>query len=495
MSHAMLAKKAEAAPAAPSLTIAKNSSSALRIGAPDDAFEQEADRVADAVIAGGDKPPRQWSLSRMSIDAPLQRQCACGGSAGAGGQCEECKEKTSLQRKAAGAKQTNQAPPIVHEVLGTPGRPLDRTARAFFDARFGYDFSRVRIHSDAKAAESARAVNARAYTVGRDIVLDAERFTPNTPEGQRLIAHELAHVVQQNDARIVRRDAIDAGTPAQAAPTADPQSAVDAGAPATATPAPGTVCGPDATDWFINQVSAAKRDPTVLAIQQSLLGAHRVAAKFGFSAERVAEGGVAKKVLSEETAAGSPARTPEAKAQIAASAPGQREFGRAVAAALAPLPFVGAPEQIVLLEIRRAANAWVNLVGTKKRYDFKNDTRTMKGPTSDHCPVQCANTITLCPSTGSDCFQTDVPGNLFYAHLGKFIGWTELSLQLGSEYAQLASTKTWDPPEDTRMISIGFALPDPLTRADLCSAVKSNRTSFTLRPCNNCSEATKASVV
>ena len=75
MSRAMLARKAEAAPAAPTLSATKNPPSALRIGASGDAFEQEADRVADAVMASGDKSPPQWSLSRMSIDAPLQRQC------------------------------------------------------------------------------------------------------------------------------------------------------------------------------------------------------------------------------------------------------------------------------------------------------------------------------------------------------------------------------------------------------------------------------------
>ena len=179
---------------------------------------------------------------------------------------------------------------------------------------------------------------------------------------------------------------------------------------------------------------------------------------------------------------------------MAASVPGQKEFGRAVTAATVPLPFVGAPEQIVLLSIRRAASAWKGVVGTGMKYDFKNDSSTMKGPPSAHCPVDCADTITLCPSTGSDCFRTDVPGNLFYAHVGKFVGWTELSLQLGSEFAQLESTKSWDPPDDTQMISIGFSLPDPLTRGSLCSTITASRASFVLQPCSNCVEATTAAI-
>ena len=252
-------------------------------------------------------------------------------------------------------------------------------------------------------------------------------------------------------------------------------------------------CGPDATDWFINQVNTAKSDPTVLAIQARLAGAERVARAGGFSAERIAEGGVAKKVLAEESRLGSPARTTEASSQIAASVAGQREFGRALLAA--SVPIFGMREALVLAAIKGAATAWKGLVGTGMRYDFKNDSRTMQNPTSANCPADCANTITLCPSTSSDCYIVDVPGNLFYAHVGKFIGWTELSLQLGSQFAQLDSSATWDPPEDTRMISFAFALPDPLTRSDLCTAINSSRSVFDLQNCSNCSEPTTAQLV
>lgn len=91
-------------------------------------------------------------------------------------------------------------PLVVHEILRSPGQPLDASARDFFEPRFGHDFSRVRLHGDERAAASARSVNARAYTVGHDVVLDARRFPPMTLPGQRLLAHELAHVVQQDAA-------------------------------------------------------------------------------------------------------------------------------------------------------------------------------------------------------------------------------------------------------------------------------------------------------
>jgi len=75
---------------------------------------------------------------------------------------------------------------------------LDAASRAFFEPRFGHDFSQIRIHSDTKAAESARSIQARAYTVDHDLVFGSGQFAPRTPAGRQLIAHELSHVVQQN---------------------------------------------------------------------------------------------------------------------------------------------------------------------------------------------------------------------------------------------------------------------------------------------------------
>lgn len=109
------------------------------------------------------------------------------------------------QRAAAsGARGLMTAPPIVHEVLNSSGRPLDTATRAFFESRFGHDFGRVRVHTDERAGQSARNVNAHAYTVGHDIVFNAGKFSPATQEGQRLLAHELTHVVQQGGADACR---------------------------------------------------------------------------------------------------------------------------------------------------------------------------------------------------------------------------------------------------------------------------------------------------
>jgi hypothetical protein len=132
----------------------------------------------------------------------LQRKCACGGAPGAGGECSECqKKRLDLQRKESGPGGLAIAPPIVHEVLRSPGGALDGETRSFMESRFGHDFKRVHVHSDSRAAESARAVGALAYTVGQDIVFGAGRYEPASQEGRRLLAHELVHTIQNGDAR------------------------------------------------------------------------------------------------------------------------------------------------------------------------------------------------------------------------------------------------------------------------------------------------------
>src|SRR5919106_6724501 len=89
-------------------------------------------------------------------------------------------------------------PSVVHDVLHSPGQPLDPGTRASMGPAFGHDFSSVRVHTDAPAAASAQAVNARAYTVGHNLVFGASQYNPDSQHGQRLLAHELTHIVQQS---------------------------------------------------------------------------------------------------------------------------------------------------------------------------------------------------------------------------------------------------------------------------------------------------------
>ncbi len=138
------------------------------------------------------------SFTRVTT-ALLQRKCTCGLSGGKDDDCEESKKKsaTTMRRKVAGRNSVATAPSIVHEALRSPGQPLDAATRAFFEPRFGHAFQNVRVHTDARAAESARAVDAFAYTAGQDIVFAEGVYQPGTTEGRRLLAHELVHTVQQ----------------------------------------------------------------------------------------------------------------------------------------------------------------------------------------------------------------------------------------------------------------------------------------------------------
>src|SRR5262245_21037609 len=101
------------------------------------------------------------------VEPPLlQRTCACGAQP-KGGACTECAAGRSvLQRSTRGLGEAAAAPSVVHDVLRSPGRPLDAATRELLEPRFGRDFSAVRVHSDSNAAESARSVSALAYTVG-----------------------------------------------------------------------------------------------------------------------------------------------------------------------------------------------------------------------------------------------------------------------------------------------------------------------------------------
>jgi hypothetical protein len=131
---------------------------------------------------------------RHSTVAPrLQRRCAHGNKAG-----EECAKCASVQRKARDGAPGRRQAPEVEAVLANPGRPLPPPVRHDMEARFGEDFGAVRIHDDAAGARAADAVDAEAFAYGNDIAFAAGRFNPETPAGRELLAHELAHTVQQS---------------------------------------------------------------------------------------------------------------------------------------------------------------------------------------------------------------------------------------------------------------------------------------------------------
>jgi pyrrolidone-carboxylate peptidase len=120
-----------------------------------------------------------------------------------GAQAEEKKKEeqgTPVQRKSADGAAAGAVPPVVNDVLDAAGEPLDAGTRRHMESHFGYDFAGVRVHTDARAAASARAISARAYTIGNDIVFSPGQFSPHTTRGRWMLAHELTHVLQQGAA-------------------------------------------------------------------------------------------------------------------------------------------------------------------------------------------------------------------------------------------------------------------------------------------------------
>jgi hypothetical protein len=164
----------------------------LEIGGVDEPLEREADQRADRVL----RMPGPTETTSLSGGEILRRKCqSCSEEE----KKDEDEIRGKLSRKESGrpsALDGRSAPPIVHDALKSPGQPLDVSTRDFFEPRFGHDFSKVRVHTDARAEESAGAVKARAYTVGNDIVFGPGQHRPRSSSGQRLLAHELAHVAQ-----------------------------------------------------------------------------------------------------------------------------------------------------------------------------------------------------------------------------------------------------------------------------------------------------------
>ena len=209
----------------------------VEAGPVDDPLEDDADRIARDVMH-----------APSPITAP---RCACGGTPGPDGECAACRASRLAGATTRAAPSLGSAPPSVAAALSQPGRPLDLAARSFFEPRLGTDLSMVRVHDDARAARSARDVAAHAYTVGTDVVFGIERYQPTSHAGRSLLAHELAHVVQQRRGRTpvrIQRQAVsridrgvdlDQGSPTLAALAREAERREQASALGVSTPAAG----------------------------------------------------------------------------------------------------------------------------------------------------------------------------------------------------------------------------------------------------------------
>ena len=145
----------------------------LKINQPGDVYEREADAMADQVMRSADGAP-----NRPRITQPA---------------------RPTLQRKEATNALTPDPSPAVGQTLQSAGQPMDVSTRSFMEQRFGHDFSQVRIHNDPVAHQSSDDIQARAYTHGHHVAFGAGQYQPGSETGQKLLAHELTHVVQQEN--------------------------------------------------------------------------------------------------------------------------------------------------------------------------------------------------------------------------------------------------------------------------------------------------------
>jgi hypothetical protein len=170
----------------------------LTVGAPDDAFEHEADAIADRVM----RMPEQ-EVGVASAPPRVQRLCAeceeeMEGQGTVQRMCAECEEEMQAKEEPGHTPEVPSG--FAQRFAALHGQPLPASERAFFEPRFGRDFADVRLHSGPAASDLARSVQARAFTLGNSVVFGAGQYAPGSSSGRQLLAHELTHVVQQGGA-------------------------------------------------------------------------------------------------------------------------------------------------------------------------------------------------------------------------------------------------------------------------------------------------------
>lgn len=196
----------------------------LTIGAPDDPYEQEADRTADQVISGTG-PGSAAPLRRMPEEVVLQTKSDQLQPESL--QRQPVRKEDIVQLKAAAHSSPAPCAPAAAAAAAFGGQSLSHSERTYFEPRFGRDLSHVRLHTDASAARAAAGINALAYTLRNHIVFASGQYAPRTLEGRRLIAHELTHTLQQDSGQTLRRTCPTDPTQIPAGGSAEFEQAVD----------------------------------------------------------------------------------------------------------------------------------------------------------------------------------------------------------------------------------------------------------------------------
>lgn len=182
----------------------------LTIGQPNDKYEQEADSVADRVMRMPDPQVQRTctSCGDMEEEAAIQTK-AIGDTITPLVQRQE-EEPEEEEEPAQAKSRNNKSPPLaagsgLHSTINSfrgGGQPLPASTRSYFEPRFGKDFSDVRVHTGSTASEAANSINARAFTMGKDVVFGSGQYSPGTTTGKQLLAHELTHTIQQGKSTV-----------------------------------------------------------------------------------------------------------------------------------------------------------------------------------------------------------------------------------------------------------------------------------------------------
>jgi hypothetical protein len=234
--------------------------SKLQTGKPGDIYEREADRLADRVMrmAGPQVQRQAEKEEKEELIQPLSERVASLVR-----RQEEEKEET-LQAKGGPGQSSEVASNVQTNIASARGggQPLPESSRSYFEPRFGHDLSQVRVHSDSRAATTSRQLNARAFTVGKDIVFGAGQYTPGTHEGKRLFAHELTHVLQRTKLPSVCGKVEKGTIPSTSLRISNQKSTLQVQARFGDVPA---------TPGWAAQVTAAKRAHTELALLNEII--------------------------------------------------------------------------------------------------------------------------------------------------------------------------------------------------------------------------------
>lgn len=184
----------------------------MRVGQQGDKYEQEADRVANQVMCISTSQVQRFIENKQIFPQPMEEEDELEMQTN-----EEVEEELIMHSEEEGnktiqTKESNTISSLISpkiesniDTLLVGGQPLPISARAFFEPRFRHDFSKVRIHADTRAAETSDLLNAKAFTIGNNIVFGSNQYAPDTSKGKKLLAHELTHTLQQDGRKKIQR--------------------------------------------------------------------------------------------------------------------------------------------------------------------------------------------------------------------------------------------------------------------------------------------------